>query len=85
MAWKYFDAQFFGTKTNPKIGDYVNVRIQDDAQEPPDIENLTFTFDPAFATDMADFRAKVKAAVTAQLEHLNSVNKVSNMSAEFKP
>ena len=86
MVWKYDKARFFGTKTAPKTGDKVKVRLVDNTDpENPIEEIMTWGFDAADELNAVQFRDMVKGEVIAHLAHRNRKPQVSDVSNEFAP
>ncbi len=72
MTWTYDRARFYGTKTSPKTGDYVEVRlVNNDSSGESDYHTLKWGFDKADGLSSVQFRNMVKAEVKAHLKHLN--------------
>ena len=86
MNWKYDHARFYGTKSNPKTGDHVKVRLVDeDSPGELDYRILQWGFDEADGISAIQFRNMVKGEVKAHLIMLNSAQPEHNEDNDFKP
>ena len=86
MTWKYDNAVFKGTKTNPKTGDSVTMRLIEDS----DLENImveerTWGFDVSDGLSLTEFRVMVKNETKALLVHLNAKKTEADVTSDYKP
>ena len=84
--WGVNRATFYGTKTNPKDGQYVEIVLYDpDAPTGPRTHTMTFAYSEGTHGTMAAFQTAVKLEVGAELARRNAEVTPFDMTSNFTP
>ena len=80
MTWQIENIQKTRTKTTWQDGEYVVITIIDDS-DPENVQSKEFKYVYRDGKTAKEFRAMVKAEITAHLAHLNSTEVFHDVTA----
>jgi len=84
MTWQIDNIKKTRTKTTWQAGDYVVITVVDDS-DPENVQSKEYKYVYRDGKTAAQFRAMVKAEITAHLAQLNSVEVFHDVTAALSP